>query len=286
MRCEISFAEGRFRSWYGRQSREDLDFRVVVNRVWDLLSGELRDPEQEEAFYLLICFVMRARRTANLKIRQSCFERGLSFWDTLVQRAGCVYQRIGHKISVLRVKKTELGEEFYRYLYKAMEYSLIECNTQCQNDLNSNIREVNDPGDLDDLAEQRRNRGFVGRFNDPGFSQPIHIIANDIWFTRLAEVFADNLKKDWEPKLLNVLCHWIEVNSGVHSGRLSNETAANIDQLHSRIKKRLFDYIEKNKIEKEVVRVFFAHYAAKFCQDIPVSRTYRLDKEVADDTHI
>jgi hypothetical protein len=287
MTCTIEFSEQRYWAWYNKQSREDLGFLCIVGSIWEMLCAEISDAGQEDAFHKLICFVMRVRQKQDNYIRSSCYDRNVSYWESVVQRAGDLYQRVNYRIERLKQKQAQIGKEaFLPYLYTTLEHNLIECNNKYLNELNSGMKNVNNPRELEYLERERRNQGFVGKFCDPRVNRTMIEIMYDIHLRDAATRLYDKLISEWDSRQLNVLCHWLETVSGVDSERLCEERRDNRDQLHSRITKHFRDYADANNIETDVMRMFFHLYAQKLCQTIPVCKTYKIRKEVADDTHI
>ncbi len=280
---EIDGGRASYKSWLDQAGREGTDFLALVGRAWDLLARELPYPLQREAYNSLICFVTRARNKQESMVCELCSQTSRNYWETLLQRADCVFGKVKPKVNILDEKRRCFeGREFQRYLFRVLEYALIFCNklviedmlrAREQNDIPFNIS--NDDG-LPDSALYRN-------LEPADDTKTTLELIGDLDLRREARELYDSLRDDWDPAHLNVLCHYLEVFFNLPSQRLSEETQANKDQLHSRVRRRLLDFIAARDYDKEVARVFFTLHATDLCQEIPVSRTYRIDRGETDD---
>lgn len=281
MAREIQRGRASYESWLARAGREGTDFLALVGRAWDLLSRELEHPLQREAYNNLLCFVRRARRKQDSMVENLCPQTGRDYWETLLQRADCVFAKLKPKVNILNGKQRDLGlQAFQRYLYRVLEFALIFCNKLA----------------IEEMLRARDQYGGFGGGNDDGLPdaelyrnlQPMDEtkttleLIGDLAIAKEAERLYESLKEDWSPAHLNVLCHYLEVFFNLPSQRLSDETQANKDQLHSRVRRRLLDYIAAKGFNRDVARVFFTLHATDLCQEVPVSHTYRIDRGETD----
>jgi len=249
-----------------------MDFAVILENVWKLLN--LRTGDAEEGFFHLISFIDRTLASQNRLIQRICREENIAYWDTLVDRAGMLFLRMRPQYNNLRVKLGSLsGDEVYPYLHASLKYNLSICNTQLVRELKDKLnpeRLENDDG-LPDLKQYEGIRRPAKDF------QTLEELIREELLLQQARQISRQLLADWQTRHLNALCHYFEVFMGIQTQRLSRERSANIDQLHSRMRKKFLGYTADRGWEKEVVRLFTAMELENFCQQVPVAATYRND---------
>jgi hypothetical protein len=285
MISRLSVSERRFNSWLrGRQGQQG-DFGEVIDGIWQLLRGANCESDQEHGYFCLLYFILCKRKKQNSMIRRVCAIFRVTFWSTLVYRSGSLYCRMSSHVHQLEQKKALMGsEDFQRYLYKALEYTLLECNQECLLDLADVRRNFFDPEELEDYY--RQYGGLVGVVDDPRGDQPLNVIMNKLDLRQQAENLSLDLLEDWSMSQLNVLCHYYETFMGIRSGRLSGESRSNVDQLHSRIRKKFIGYLNNKDYDRDVARVFFEVEIKKICQQCPAQPVYRIRNGVTHDTPV
>jgi len=264
MQREPGSMENRYRAWLKGFDARGLDFCVILKRIWEI-ACKSGDEISEEDYFHLICFVTRVRQTQDNLVRRICWERNMEYWDTNLSRANCVYQRAKKQSPAIAVRLEPLDpQQKCGYLYRVAEHMLLLCNK----------REI-----LDLLASEKEAvlyRAGVSLFvNYQSLSDLLH----DGEIRSRARLLGIWLLNNWDQRHLNVLCHYYERNANQPSERLADESKANRDQLHKRIKDRLMALVEAQGIDKDVMRLFFAHYLPKICQQVPVRRAYNLTED-------
>ncbi|MDD4224446.1 MAG: hypothetical protein PHD87_07685 [Candidatus Cloacimonetes bacterium] len=267
-------AQRRYQEWRDRISGHDLDFAILLNRIWDLLRSQAAGPEADEGFWYLICFIKRVRRPQNNLIRNLCQRRHQDYWDTLASRAACLYARLKPQLDILNRRIEQGSQSFYPYLYKVLENNLILCNKEV---IDSLWQKGERP--LQDLAGEDDGLGDASQYGllDGNIPMPKTLaeIMDDLHNRERAHELYLRLRDDWPLKYLNALCHYYEVLCGHPTRRLARESNANIDQIHSRLRQKLLAWIADKDFATEEVRLFSALWLPQLCQETPVLETYR-----------
>ncbi len=266
----------RLQNWLAGKSEADLDFEVILVRIWDLLRGQAPEAEQAEHFHHLCAFVQRARPAQSSLLRRLCEQRGQSWPQSILDRAVCLYARMKPQLKNLQLHLDTLpGDEFYPYLYRALENNLILCNSEA-------IRELSRQGqsDLPWTFSDGLTESGTRQSPPSGSAQPQTLgeLLHNQQAIQRAGLLAESLRRDWDEKHLNALCHYYEVLCGIPSQRLAKENNANIHQIHSRLRSKLRDYLQDHGFGAEEARLFFRLHLEQFCQETPVSATYKLER--------
>ncbi|MFA7631886.1 MAG: hypothetical protein WCY21_07320 [Candidatus Cloacimonadaceae bacterium] len=268
-----SSPESRLKRWL--EVNHDLDFSEILKRIWDLLRGAVPENEEEEHLFCFAFFINRVRRTQNHYIIDLCAIRNLDPIQYLFERSGCLYARMKPQIEILSQRlQGRAPKDFFPYFYKVLENNLIFCNNAAIEDLSRGLSDLRWEWRGDKRMEDELNRNPVTTGNPEPRS--LGEILNDLELRVQADHLLVDLKQDWEAKHLNALCHYHETLCGKLSLRLSRENRANIHQIHSRIRKKLRDYLDDKDINPEVARIFSYIYLKKLCQQTPISETYSI----------
>lgn len=277
MNFEIGISERRFRNWHATQSREELDFGIIVPNIWRMLASELSEHDLEEGFHYLICFIQRVRKKQNRLIQSLCSELGFAYWDTLVERSSCLFEKLKPQSEILNEKRGKLPEdEYWHYLHRVLEYSLIDCNRRMFTELAGPQERQIDPYTLRPRnpaqGERSSSRGLTtGRYRS------LEELIRDIMVREKAGEIHARLRSELSAAHLNVLCHYYETLANQDTQRLMSESKDNIHQLHRRLRNELRGFFEYAGYDAEEIRLFFKLHMPELCQSTPVSRTYRID---------
>lgn len=273
MNAEAKPANRRYRAWRDSVEEQDLDFAKLMDGIWSLLHQEAS--ETEEGLWYLICFIQRVKQAQNNLILDLCHRFSADYWDTLTDRATCLYARLKPQLDILENRIQQGSQVFYPYFYRVLEYNLILCN-----------KEV-----IDSLMQARKDAprtDWLGGYDDLGDAvsygkwgksvpapKTLKEIQDDIQTQERAQELYKRLREDWHLKHLNALCHYYEVLCGHCTRRLAREGNPNIDKIHSRLREKLCDYIEEKGFQTEEVRLFCVLWLPDLCQVTPVLETYR-----------
>ncbi len=269
----------RYQRWLNQNSGLSLDFTILLNGIWELLCSETTGPETEVGIWHLICFIQKVRPAQNNLIRDLCQRHRQDFWETLTSRAAGIYARLKPQLNILNGRIQQGSEAFYGYFYRVLENNLILCNKEAIDELWQKEGTL-----LPDLVSADDGLGDVpdyrGLRSNPSPPQPLTEILADLEARDRARELYERLREDWQPRHLNALCHYYEVLSGLPTQRLTRETNANIDQIHSRLRHRLLAYIADKGFSKESARLFCALWLPQLCQETPALETYRVMRSV------
>ncbi|MCB5265284.1 MAG: hypothetical protein LHW41_03440 [Candidatus Cloacimonetes bacterium] len=252
--------ESQYRNWLACFGEEGLDFDVILKRIWSFMSPEGRAMNAEDLNYL-VCYVSRVRKAQGDLIRRVCEERNQDYWKSLNSRASCLFQRIHiHAEKIAAQLRAQVQEQWNRYFYRVLEYNLLRCNKE----------------ELADLLPQNQDRRHFSPLSKvQGSFQSLPELLNKIAIRKEATQLYLWMLESWKPSHLNVFCHYYETLYEIPTQRLADESQANIDQLHSRLRRRIQTMQEDRKIDADVMRVFCKICMEKMCQDVPASRTYK-----------
>lgn len=269
----------RYQTWLEQNNGRELDFSILLDRIWELLRSDATGREAEEGLWCLICFIQKVRRSQNNLIRDLCQQRRQDFWETLTERTAGLYARLKPQLNILNARVSLGSDAFYRYFYRVLEYNLILCNNEVIDNLWQKER-----ASLPDLVSENDGLGdgpdYRGIQRNQTGPKTLSEILADLKTQTEAQNLHDRLREDWPLHHLNALCHYYEVLSGQPTRRLARESNANIDQIHSRLRTRLIDYIANKGFSKESVRLFCALWLPQLCQEIPAMETYRDKRSV------
>jgi len=284
LKYNISKPQRDYSRWRSERTEAETELGNVLDRIWALLRHEVPEREFEREFNYIIMFILRVQVRQNNMIKSLCRQRNIDYWDTLVIRAGHFFEHlrpqmgdVGHNLAKFE------GGDTHAYIFVVFRNSLIHCNNHLIDELYNPNTQSYDDGVMGDGSED----GGI-----PAAKQPVrHSTSNfgeiltDLHNKEGAKAIYAMIKDDWGKNKINLLCHYYEKLSGVKSERLLGEKPNNIHKHHQRLRETMIGWVEQGVFEKDALKVFFAIYMPKLCQETEAMSTYKQAEHSRGENH-
>lgn len=255
----------RYQNWKNRTSSQADSSAIRIKKVKESLFDFPASLYDEERYFDLLFFVQHRITLGNTSlIKDLAHTQNIDELDLAIHFANCVYLKLYKDYEKLKHRLHELPEpDNLKYLYKVLRHLLLKCNQEW---LQQHYRKEESCIVDESFALEG------GLITQSPFSE---LDLQQVALMDEAKNMSLYLLKEWNDRLRNVFCHYMDVFSNKKSSRLTLESVSNLHQLHKRLRDRLKGLVFDGLCTKEVFQLMIEHFWQEMCQQTPVLDTYK-----------